>query len=73
MNNYITDKEVVKRARAAVRLAIEKKKAIGAPIIAYDSDKREIYQLEPNGKRTVLRKIDGKKNYCELYGEIKEA
>lgn len=50
-NEYITDEQIVKRAKAAVRLAIEKKKALGSPIVAYDSKNNEIYQINNDGSR----------------------
>lgn len=62
---YITDDQVVKRAKAAVRLAIEKKKIMGTPIVAYDSKTNEIYQINDDGSRTVLGEGSGKGRYSE--------
>lgn len=71
-NEYITDEQVVKRAKAAVRLAIEKKKVLGSPIVAYDSKNNEIYQINNDGSRTVLGKGIGGGRYSERVRANKE-
>lgn len=72
-HEYITDEQVVKRAKAAVRLAIAKKKALGTPIVAYDSQTNEIYQVNEDGSRTVLGKGCGKGRYSERCRARREA
>ncbi len=72
-HEYITDEEVVKRAKAAVRLAIEKKKVLGAPIVAYDVKTNEVYQVNDDGSRTVLGKGIGRGRYSERCRENKES
>lgn len=71
-NEYITDEQVVKRAKAAVRLAIEKKKVLGSPIVAYDSENNEIYQINNDGSKTVLGKGIGGGRYSERVRANKE-
>lgn len=71
-NEYITDEQVVKRAKAAVRLAIEKKKILGLPIVAYDSGNNEIYQINEGGGRIFLGKGIGGGRYSERVRANKE-
>ena len=70
---YITDEQVVKRAKAAVRLAIEKKKVMGVPVVAYDSKTNKIYQVNDDGSRTVLGEGSGKGRYSERCKSKKKA
>ena len=41
---YISDEAVVKRVNEAVRIELEKKKAMDVPIIVYDKETQIIYQ-----------------------------
>lgn len=52
--DYITDEMVVKRARAAVQLALDKNKALGVPSIVYDEDTQQVYELYPDGSRVAV-------------------
>lgn len=70
---YITDEQVVERAKAAVKIAIEKKKVLGSPIVAYDSKNNEIYRINKDGSKTVLRKGIGGGRYSERRRTAKEA
>ena len=49
--DYISDAQVVKRANASVRWAIEKKKITQVPIVVYDRETKEIYHINPDGSR----------------------
>ena len=40
--NYISDDAVVKRANEAVRLELEKQKAMDIPVVIYDREKQII-------------------------------
>ena len=40
---YIPDEAVVKRANAAVKIELEKKKALDIPIVVYDRQTQTIY------------------------------
>ncbi len=48
---YISDDMVVKRANAAIRLELEKKKAMDIPVIVYDRETQAVYQEHSEGKR----------------------
>lgn len=52
--NYIPDDQVVKRANAAVKIAIERKKVIETPIVIYDRKTKEICKLNADGTRFVI-------------------
>lgn len=54
---YITDAQVVKRANAAVRLELEKKKAMDVPVAIYDRKKKEIYRISADGTKIVVKTI----------------
>lgn len=63
--NYITDEQVVKRANIAVKLEIEKKKAMDIPIALYDSETQSIYQENSDGTREVVAKRLREGRYSE--------
>ena len=46
----LTDEQVVERARTAVRLALEKQKALDVPIIFCDPKSRKIYKMFADGR-----------------------
>lgn len=52
--NYISDEQVVKRANAAVKLAIDKKKITETPIVIYDRKAKTICHLNSDGTQTVV-------------------
>ena len=52
--NYIDDKQVVKRANEAVKLALYKKKVTETPIVVYDRTSKVIYNLKADGTREIL-------------------
>lgn len=72
-DEYITDEQVVERAKAAVRLAVEKKKVLGIPVVAYDSKTKEVYQINSDGSRTVLAKSEVRGRYSERCKSNQEA
>lgn len=51
---YVTDEMVVKRANAAVKLALEKNRALDIPSIVYDSKEKMIYELHSDGSRVAV-------------------
>ena len=57
VGNSITehDKEMDKRARAAVKSALEKAAVCQKPIAKYDLEKRQAYIEYPNGDREYVR------------------
>lgn len=62
---YITDENVVKRANAAVRIEIEKKRALDIPIVVFDRKTQEIYEVNGNGERRVIGKRLREGRYSE--------
>ena len=62
---YISDEAVVKRANAAVRIELEKKKAMDIPVVLYDREKQIIYQENSDGTRVEVGKRLRKGRYSE--------
>lgn len=65
----LSDEQVVKRAKAAVRIELEKQRAMDVPIAVYDRKDKKIYQINSDGSRIEVgeRLIEGR------YSERKEA
>ena len=51
---YITDDQVVRRAKEAVKAALHKKKVTETSIVVYDRKTKIIYNLKADGTREVL-------------------
>ncbi len=62
---YITDEDVVKRAVAAVRIELEKNKALGVPTVVFDRKTQTIYRVNSDGSRVAV----GQKTRKGRYGE----
>ena len=62
---YISDETVIKRANAAVRIELEKNRALGVPAVIYDRESQIIYRENEDGTRTEV----GKRMRTERYGE----
>lgn len=57
---YISDEMVVKRVNEAVRIELEKKRALDVPIVTYDRETQIIYQENSDGTRVeVGRRMRG--------------
>lgn len=67
--DYISDETVVKRVNAAIRLELEKRKAIDAPVIVYDRETQTIYQENSDGSRVAVGKKMRKGRYSERIAE----
>ncbi|MCM1495548.1 MAG: hypothetical protein NC089_07080 [Bacteroides sp.] len=63
--DYISDKTVVKRANEAVRIELEKNKALGVPVVIYDRESRIIYRENGDGTRTEVERKTRKERYSE--------
>lgn len=50
----LSGEQVVKRAKAAVKIELEKKRAMDLPITVYDRKNKKIYQINSDGSREVL-------------------
>lgn len=62
---YISDEMVVKRANAAIRIELEKKKALDIPIVIYDRETQTVYKENSDGTRTAVGKRMRKGRYSE--------
>lgn len=65
MKEYISDEQVVKRANAAVKIELEKKKAMDVPIAVYDRKTQTIYEEDSNGSRKEVGKRLRRGRYSE--------
>lgn len=62
---YISDETVVKRANAAVKIELEKKKAMDIPIVVYDRKTQTIYHENNDGTRVEIGKRMWEGRYSE--------
>lgn len=62
---YISDEIVIKRANAAVRIELEKNRALGIPTVIYDRESQIIYRENEDGTRTEVGKRMRKERYSE--------
>ena len=62
---YITDSQVVKRAKAAVRLELEKQRALDNPLVIFDSKTGIIYHENSDGSRVAIGKRMKEGRYSE--------
>lgn len=53
---YISDEAVVKRVNAAVKIELEKKKAMDIPAVVYDRKTQIIYHENSDGTRVEIGK-----------------
>ena len=51
---FISDEAVVKRAKAAVQIELEKKRNMDIPAIVYDPETQKIYQKNSDGTRVEI-------------------
>lgn len=63
--DYISDELVVKRAQAAVKIELEKKKALNVSAIIYDPKTKQIYQLNSDNSKTLIGERLKKGRYSE--------
>lgn len=66
---YIPDEMVVKRVKEAVRIELEKRKAMDVPVIIYDRETQTIYQENSDGTRTEVGRKMRKGRYSERISE----
>ena len=67
---YISDEQVVKRASAAVKIELEKKKAMDIPVAVYDRKTQEIYEVKSDGSRVAVSARIKKGRYSERVKKI---
>ena len=63
--DYISDETVIKRANEAVRIELEKNKALGVPVVLYDRESQIIYRENSDGTRTEIGRKMRKGRYSE--------
>ena len=63
--DYISDEAVIKRANEAVRIELEKNRALGVPVVVYDRKSQIIYRENDDGTRTEVGKRLRKERYNE--------
>lgn len=63
--DYISDEQVVKRAQAAVRIELEKNKAMDIPVAIYDRKTQKIYQVNSDGTKIEIGERIRKGRYSE--------
>lgn len=63
--DYISDETVIKRANEAVRIELEKNKALGVPVVIYDRESQIIYQENDDGTRIEVGRRMRKERYSE--------
>lgn len=63
--DYISDETVIKRANEAVRIELEKNKALGVPVVIYDRESQIIYRENSDGTRTEVGRKIRKERYSE--------
>lgn len=62
---YISDEMVVKRVNEAVRIELEKKRAMDVPIVTYDKETQIIYQENSDGSRVEVGRRMRRGRYSE--------
>ena len=62
---YISDETVIKRANEAVRIELEKNKALGIPVVIYDRESQIIYRENGDGSRIEVGRRMRKERYSE--------
>ena len=62
---YISDEQVVKRASAAVKIELEKKKAMDIPATVYDRKTQKIDQINSDGSKVEVGQRIRKGRYSE--------
>jgi hypothetical protein len=63
--DYISDAQVVKRANAAVKIELDKKKALDIPIAVFDRKTQKIYQKNSDGSQIEVGERIRKGRYSE--------
>lgn len=62
---YISDSQVVKRANAAVKIELDKKKALDIPVAIFDRKTQTIYQMNSDGTKVAIGGRIRKGRYSE--------
>ena len=62
---YFSDETVIKRANEAVRIELEKNKALGIPVVIYDRESQIIYRENDDETRIEVGRRMRKEQYSE--------
>ena len=62
---YNSDETVIMRANEAVRIELEKNKALGIPVVIYDRESQIIYRENGDGSRIEVGRRMRKERYSE--------
>ncbi len=68
----ITDAEMDKRVKTAVKLAIDRQEAMGVPVARYDRKNGYLYTIDQNGNRQIVRLISDRRRYSERLRDKKK-
>ena len=63
--DYISDAQVVKRAKAAVKIELEKKKALDISVAVFDRKTQKIYKKNSDGTTIEVGERIRKERYSE--------
>lgn len=63
--DYISDEQVVKRANAAVKIELDKKKALDIPVAIFDRKTQKVYQKNSDGSTIEVGERIRKGRYSE--------
>ncbi|MEY8232680.1 hypothetical protein AALA82_13815 [Oscillospiraceae bacterium 50-16] len=63
------DSTLVKKARLAVKLELQKKRALGLPITRFNPKTRELYRENPDGSITSMGILTDQRRYSERLNE----
>ena len=66
---YLSDEEIIQRARAAVKIELEKKKILGIPAVVFDRKTQLIYYENQDGTRITAGQRLWKGQYSERIKE----
>ncbi|MCB6993650.1 hypothetical protein LI177_09165 [bacterium 210820-DFI.6.37] len=67
--DYIPDELVIKRANEAVRIELEKKRALDIPVAVFDRKTQKIYQQKSDGTRIAVGERIKRGRYSERISE----
>ena len=64
-NREVSDKEVVERVKSAVKIDIEKKKAMNVPVAVFDAETGNVYAEYNDGTKILMGSRIKKGSYGE--------
>lgn len=61
---YISDKNVIKRTSAAIKIELENRQILGLSTIVFDRKTKTIYQINADGSRIIVGEKKQKGSVC---------